>query len=231
MGVPRVRVVAVDVGSVTTSRFAWVAWDCSPATGDGPATEILEADAGRDPAGVPDIISAALHDGHLVALGMECPLLLPVPAAWQNLGKGRIGEPGRAWSAAAGASSMATGLAQLAWLLSEVAARADVRATTQPGRWSTDTPLLLWEAFVSGATKTDRGPDGHITDARAAARGFVSRIHRLLAADASDVHVGDHRAFNLAAAAALHAELRIEPDELAGTLLVISAAIASGGAR
>ena len=122
---------------------------------------------------------------------------------------------------------MATGLAQLAWLLHEVATHKQIRATTQPGRWSTDVPLLLWEAFVSGIAKTDRGLDGHITDARAAARGFVARLHRLLAADASDVHVGDHRAFNLAAAAALHAGLRIEPDELAAVLLVITGATGS----
>ncbi|WP_030438266.1 hypothetical protein [Actinoplanes subtropicus] len=69
--------------------------------------------------------------------------------------------------------------------------------------------------------------DGHITDARAATRGFVTRLHRLLAADASDVHLGDHRGLNLAAAAALHAGLRIDPEELAATLLIISGTSAS----
>jgi hypothetical protein len=153
----------------------------------------------------------------------------PSPPNGKNLGRGRVGEPGRAWSATAGASSMATGLAQLAWLLHEMATRVDVRVTTQPGRWSTEAPSLLWEAFVSGTAKADRGPDGHIADARAAARGFATRIHRLLAADASDVHVGDHRAFNLAAAAALHAELRIEPDEIAATLYYIQRSFGGSG--
>ncbi|GHJ49019.1 hypothetical protein Cs7R123_63610 [Catellatospora sp. TT07R-123] len=118
---------------------------------------------------------------------------------------------------------MATGLDQLAWVLQEVATRTPVHATTQPGRWSPDTPLLLWEAFVSGAAKTDLSQDGHITDARAAARSFACRAHQPPAPDASDINVGDHRPFNLAAAAALHAGLRIEPDELSAALLVISA--------
>jgi len=96
-----------------------------------------------------------------------------------------------------------------------------VAVTTQPARWSSDTPLLLWEAFVSGNAKTDRGPNGHIADARAAARAFAARSARL--DELGDVHVGDHGSFNLASAAAMQAGLTIDLDEIRATVLVVAA--------
>lgn len=120
---------------------------------------------------------------------------------------------------------MGTGLVQLAWLLGEVKRQCGrIGATTQPATWSDRVPLLLWEAFVSGASKTDRGPEGHVVDARAAAQAFIVRSTRL--DELCEVHVGAHGSFNLAAAAALQAGLTIDPAEIASPLLVFAGALA-----
>jgi hypothetical protein len=218
-----VRVVGVDVGSVSHrsgSRFAWAAFDCAIRDADA-SLACQEVGTGRDPASAVAAIGEALRAGRLVALGMECPLLVPVPADWRDLGRGREGEAQRAWSAGAGPAAMATGLVQLAWLLRELASGGQVRATTQPGRWSQAQPLLLWEAFVSQSAKTGTGEDAHLADARAAVRAFISGLPAT--SGRSDVHVGDHRALNLAAVAAAHAGIRIDPAELASNLLIVKA--------
>jgi len=199
-----VHVLAVDVGSVSGKRFRWSAQD--------------EATAGS-----PDALSRHLQDlldsGEQVALGFESPLVLPVPSNCMDLGRARVGEAQRSWSASAGASVMGTGLVQLAWLLRSI---VPVAVTTQPGRWNADCPLLLWEAFVSGYFKPDTVDDPHLADARAAVRGFLSISDRLL--ERSRIHVGDHACFNLAAAAALQAGASIDVDEISLPLLVIDGA-------
>lgn len=225
------RVVAVDVGSVrpvASSKFGWAAYDMP----GGPIDQVvgypgIEVAVGRDPGGVVGCVLEGLKQHDFVALGLECPLVLPVPSAWEELGKGRTGEPGRAWSASAGTAAMGTGLVQLAWILGEVAAAAPTSATTNPSRWSAEVPLFLWEAFVSGGAKTARDNDGHVGDARAAARAFLRRLGYVR--ELGDVHVSGHRAFNLAAAAALQARLRIDPSELSAPLLVVSAGLSDGG--
>ena len=202
-------IAAVDVGSIRRQRFAWSALDLettSSAVGGTHPTELVESLVSR------------LADGHQVALGFECPLVLPVPDAAEHLGAARVGEPTRAWSASAGASAMATGLVQLAWVLKHI---GTVQATTQPARWSPDTPLLLWEAFVSGDLKTrTAGPTGHRDDADSAVRGFVARLDDL--DRLGDVHLGHRAPLNLAAAVALQAGLSISTDEIAMQLLIVS---------
>lgn len=208
------RVVAVDAGSVRpvgSSKFGWAACDMS----GGPFDQVvgysgIEVAVGRDPAGVVGCVVEGLQHHDFVALGVECPLVLPVPSAWEQLGRARIGEGGRAWAAGVGAVVMGTGLVQLAWILGKVkvGANAPISATTIPSRWSAEVPLFLWEAFVSDGGKTARDNDGHVADARAAVRAFLLRLGRVR--ELGDVHVGEHRAFNLAAAAALQAGLLID---------------------
>lgn len=61
-----------------------------------------------------------------MALGFEAPLMVPVSPVgvdgWTTLGQARQGETvdggrSRPWSAGAGSGALATGLAQLAWVL------------------------------------------------------------------------------------------------------------------
>lgn len=224
------RVVAVDAGSVRPvkkskfGKFGWAAW----AMPGGPPDQVVghsgtEMAVGRDPGGVVRCVLEGLKQHDLVALGVECPLMLPVPSAWEELGKARTGESHYAWSAGPGTAAMATGLVQLAWILGKVAAAVPTSATTIPSRWSAEVPLLLWEAFVSGGAKAARDNDRHIADARAAVRAFLRQLGRLR--ELGDVHVGGHGAFNLAAAAALQAGLRIKPSELSEPLRVVLAGL------
>lgn len=111
------RVVAVDVGSVR-KNFAWAGMDLP---GRRPVGE-----GGRHPEGAALAILEALDDIVPVALGFEAPLMVPVSPVgpvdgWMTLGQARHGETvdgrSRPWSAGAGSGALATGLAQLAWVL------------------------------------------------------------------------------------------------------------------
>ena len=122
---------------------------------------------------------------------------------------------------------MGTGLVQLAWICRETRrAYGPVGTTTQLAGWSTVHPLLLWEAFVSAGAKSDRSSTGNAADAKLAVDDFTNRwtTQRL----ESDVHVGDHRPFNLAEVAATHAGFQIEADELSMPELVLSGGVTVG---
>jgi hypothetical protein len=214
------RVVAVDVGSVREDRpnFAWCAVDVEAGVNRRLRTD---AGAGSNPAGAADAVTDAIRRGFRVGLGFESPLVLPVPDSWNLLGRGRTGEGGHAWSAGAGATVLGSGLVQLAWVLRQVVLSSPVPATTQPDRWSSECPLLLWEAFVTGPAKSRASDIGHDGDAVAAANAFVDSLDELHQLGA--VNLGEHRAFNLAVAAALHAELTIDPGELHLPLRVVVA--------
>ncbi|MGW7664187.1 hypothetical protein [Streptomyces sp. NPDC054756] len=213
------RVVAVDVGSVRTGSFAWAAVDTP---GSGLAAH------GEDPAGAVQALTAALTGGVSAVLALEAPMSVPVPDDWRLLGKGRVGEGNRAWSASAGAGALATGLAQGAWLLAELArALPGLAATTQVRRWRGTAdggaaPLLLVEAFVSGQGKpvpTELGP--HAADAEAAARAVALRLAG--EGGGTDVACAPQRAFSLLAAQAGWAGLSLAGDEHALDVLVVRA--------
>lgn len=145
-----VRVVAVDIGSVSTSKFAW-------ASLTHPNDEA--AQTGDDPQSCVDVLVDALRANEQTARPLEAPAAVPVPGAatgWRGLGRARIGEGNRPWSAGAGTGALATALAQGAWMLAELAAVLPaLTVTTQVGTWqSAATQLLLGEAFVSGGGKT-----------------------------------------------------------------------------
>ncbi|MEU6546520.1 hypothetical protein [Streptomyces sp. NPDC046859] len=221
MDLSAARVVAVDVGSVRTGSFAWAAVDLPGHT---------LAAHGDEPAGAAEALAAALADGAGAVLALEAPMSVPVPGDWRLLGRSRAGEGNRAWSASAGAGALATGLAQGAWLLAEVArALPGLAATTQVRRWrgtaDGGAPLLLVEAFVSGEGKpvpTALGP--HAADAEAAARAVA---RRLTGEDGTgggtDVACAPQRAVNLLAAQACWAGLSVGGDEHALDVLVVRA--------
>ena len=149
------RVVAVDVGSVR-KNFAWAGLDLP---GRRPVGE-----GGRHPEGAALAALEALDERISVALGFEAPLMVPVSPvgpvdAWMTLGQARQGETvdgrSRPWSAGAGSGALATGLAQLAWVLERIgSALPGLRCTTRPELWlDGEAELFVWEAFVSGTGK------------------------------------------------------------------------------
>src|SRR5271167_3182425 len=79
--------------------------------------------SGREIQSFADNIAADINAGHRVALGFECPLFVPVPDDPKHLTSARPGEGNRAWSAGAGAGSLATGLTETVWILDRVRRR------------------------------------------------------------------------------------------------------------
>jgi hypothetical protein len=117
---------------------------------------------------------------------------------------------------------LATGVAQVAWILKTLAERIPAcTATTQPEMWQGgQAQLLLAEAFVSGVGKpvpVDVSADA--ADAAAAARDFLDRLRT--GTLATDVTCGPHSTVNLLAAAAIWARLSIAEHELRQDILVL----------
>jgi hypothetical protein len=159
-------VFCADVGSVKNGNFSWA----RGASEEGP---VLEHDS-SSPEHLADAVADELHAGHPVALGFECPLFVPVPAAALALGAARIGEGNRAWSAGAGTGALATGLVQAAWVLAAIKTRCpDGRLhLTWPAFAAEQRGLLLWEAFVTAEAKGAT----HFDDATIAVEAFIAAL-------------------------------------------------------
>lgn len=204
-------VLGVDVGSVNRKGgFAWASSD-------------VQFEGEDDPSALGRVIVEVLNSGDQVALAFESPLSIPVPAAegtaWKQLGKARAGEGNRSWSAGAGSGALATGLVQLAWVCRFIAEHCHHRppVTTQIARFASGSrQLLITEAMVTADGKPE--PVDGLQDA-ADALAAAKRLHEILSAGRNEELVADvsctpHRAFNLAAACAIHAGLNINADEL-----------------
>jgi hypothetical protein len=215
------RVVAVDIGSVRPpSNFGWAGFDA-------PGRDLIKT--GEDPQTAVLMLTPGLQAGAQAALLLEAPMAVPVPDgepdAWRGLGKARLGEGNRPWSAGAGAGALATGLAQGAWMLSRLAAAIPgLTATTQPGTWRRGgAQLLLAEAFITAAGKPEPLPAGqHAADAAAAGLALVDLLDSTETLT-SAVRCAPLGSFNLLAAMALWAGLSIDPGELREEVLVVAA--------
>ena len=155
------RIVCADVGSVPNDKFAWA---CASGAN------------GRLPSEMASHVAEALNTGDSVALGFECPLWVPVPAAEHELGKARTGEGSRSWSAGAGSGALATGLVQVCWVLYEVRRLLRVESAAfldwAEFRRSSVPALLVWEAFVTGTAKGQT----HVDDACLGVKAFESAL-------------------------------------------------------
>jgi len=216
-----IRVVAVDIGSMgSSSKFAWAAFDA-------PGRKVI-AD-GKDPETAVSALTPGLLAGARAALLLEAPMSVPVPdgqrAAWRDLGKARNGEGSRPWSAGAGAGVLATGLAQGAWMLRRLAITVPgLAATTQPRSWQRgDAQLLLAEAFITAAGKPEPLPAGQDAADAVAAGLALAEVLDSSARLTSSVRCAPQDPFNLLAAMALWAGLRIDQAELHAEVLVVAA--------
>lgn len=163
-------VYCADIGSIAKGNFGWAR---------------LESDVGsmgcdRRIDQMVEHLATDIHAARPVALGFECPLWIPVPEASSELGMGRPNEGSPSWSSQTGGCVLATGLAQVSWVLREVKVRVpEVRGFV---KWAdfmsaADYRTFLWEAFVSGAAKADReASDSHTRDAETGARRFAEFV-------------------------------------------------------
>lgn len=147
-------VYCADVGSVKAepSRFGWaraVKHGGAPSVKGGTQIDILLK-----------LLEDDIRKGEAVTLGIESPLFLPVPSTSAGLSAGRKREGDRSCFAPAGGYVALLGLHELAFLLSQLRARAATLAVTldwESWRPVSGAPLLLWEAFVSGSAHTKIG--------------------------------------------------------------------------
>ena len=204
------EVFCADVGSIAQSKFAWARRH--------PTAEGEEVHA---PASIDSLATAITHQlacAQPVALGFEMPLVIPVPPAPNDLGKARPCDQGRTpWSQSVGASVMATGLVQLAWVLDQVLTAVPAAAIHLDwSRFCADrSGLFLWEAFVNGP---DKDPNGsHEADALIGVRALCDQLP-----DPGDPRAREiQRPLSLAAAAALWAGWPLDLGQLRASIAVV----------
>jgi hypothetical protein len=203
------EVFCADIGSIPKGNFAW-------------ARRLARApDKLHDETSISSLaeaVVAVLARGRPVALGLEMPLFVPVPGDEFQLGKRRpcdINAP--AWSSGIGASVLATGIPQAAWLLRRI--YEQLPATLLHLRWSSmaqaKTGLLVWETFVTGAAKGKT----HQEDALLGLKAFCAQLPSPGDANANDTE----RPFSLAAAAAMWAGWNLPAAALREPCLVVRA--------
>ena len=203
------QVFCADIGSIARGSFAWAR------RVPNEADEEVHA-----PASIESLARALIHDfanERPVALGLEMPLFIPVPARAEELGKARpcdLNAP--AWSSSVGSSVMATGIAQLAWILRSVRDHSDADVHL---RWESfvaaQQGLLIWEAFV---TRDAKGAT-HEEDAKIGVDAFCAQLPMPGDADANDVE----QPFSVAAAAVAWAGWQVPLEELRSTCVLVRA--------
>ena len=163
---PSLVIHCADIGSVAQGNFGWARLDCA---------ETPTCTIGQDIREFADAIAVDLNSNRPVALGFECPLFIPVPDDPRQLTSARDGEGNRAWSAGAGAGSLATGLSETVWILTQIQ-RQLISDAPIHFRWTpfqqSGAGLFVWEAFVSSDAKSDT----HHGDAEFAVNQFYTSL-------------------------------------------------------
>lgn len=159
------HVYCVDIGSIKRRNFGWAGVSI-----DESRKQFLW-DEGEDICKLVDEIADRLNNGAKVTLGFECPLWVPVRDDPKELTSARRGDGNRAWSASAGATSLAAGLTECAWILQRIRNKApNAKAFLDWDSYQdSGNGLFIWEAFVSGKAKEG----SHTRDAKKAVCAFV----------------------------------------------------------
>jgi hypothetical protein len=178
-------VIAIETGSGEPARWAGRRHD-----DDRP-----DATSGASPAELFDAVFHALHDGEQVALGLDCPLTVPVPPDHDPAAPDH--DPA--------APSESAALADLGYLLGELGMwRPWTTVSTSLARWKANTSILVWQAVPA--------PGEGTVPASAAADSF---FRQLPAATSQAQDNPEGPLVNLAAAAARRSGLFVDPSELA----------------
>ena len=167
-------IYCADIGSIKNDNFGWAVVHGSRQRG------------GKKIDGLVDDIVGSLATGIKVALGFECPLWVPVPDDPSGLTDARVVDGNMSWSAFVGASALAAGLTETAWMLRETRRRLKDAGVPLPAAhvdWEdftrADAGVFLWEAFVTGEAKAkgeDAEKDQHVADALTACKAFASGL-------------------------------------------------------
>lgn len=158
------NIFCADIGSVAGGNFGWFGQLSGGKSVEGTTMPELAV-----------AVADKLDQGEGVALGFEAPMFVPLREDPATLTKRRLGETNPNWIGGPGSAVLATGLAQVPWVLREVKRRL-AGAATATLDWSAFIAgrdrLFLWEAFVSGAAKGAT----HVHDARIAVEAFARSL-------------------------------------------------------
>lgn len=157
-----VSVLVLDIGSTISGSFGWARLVEGELCGDDNIDNCCR------------MLAHDLSGGRRVALGIEAPGFMPVPQVSKDLSRGREGERDRSCFAPAGGYVAMLGLHELLFVLRGI--RGIATCTLDWTAWAAGgpEPLLLWEAFVSGAAHTKT--NDHVADAATAAVEFFARL-------------------------------------------------------
>lgn len=203
-------VYCADIGSIKSNKFGWCKKDLTSQDIVW-GREIKEFTLG---------IIDDLSKEYKIALGFECPLFIPISENPLNLTSARFGEKNRPWSASAGSQVIAIGLAEMVWIFENIkdSSKKEIKITFDWNEFiKEDMNLFIWEAFVSGQSKTSL----HERDAQKAIDKFYDlylsgKINQINDVDADNP-------FNLAACALLRANYSIDLKLIFEKCLVIKA--------
>ena len=137
---------------------------------------------------VADVV-VSLSAGSREALGFECSPWVPVPEDPLGLPAGRAVVGNKPWSAGAGASEMAAGLTETAWILREIRRGMNDRGASLPSmRWTgrslpalTPGPLGSVRVGRAKATGAQADEGGDVADVLPACKDFAARLPDLAA--------------------------------------------------
>ncbi len=174
MNAEGLAVACADIGSILNRNFGW-GFVCGGQQRSGEKIDELV-----------DEVVTSLASGVKVALGFECPLWVPVPDDPFKLTAGRVVDGNKPWSAGAGASALAAGLTETAWILREIRRKLKGRGLSLPPAYldwqnfnGAHSGIFLWEAFVTGGAKAvhvDSDMGEHAADALIACKEFTARL-------------------------------------------------------
>ena len=200
-------IAAADIGSIKNDKFGWAIWQVKRET-LSKGTCIVEF-AKR--------LVRMLNDNNMIALGLECPLFVPVRNDPVQLTEARNGEGNRPWSAGAGTGALATGLTETAWILRYLRTniKTEPRVTFKWKEFELHGGLLLWEAFVSREAKANT----HSGDAELAVKAFANSLPDPERSNMID----EQSAMSLVGASLLWAGWEVDTAVLKESCLVISA--------
>ena len=145
-------------------------------------------------------------------------MFLPITDDPIFLTSARKGEAGRAWSAGAGCSVLATGLTETTWILSRVKelVKKEIKVTFSWDRFVEEAfNLFIWDAFVSQGSKATT----HTGDAEVAVQIFCREYPNIVQANA----VTAENPYNLVAAALLRTGISNDVGMLSEACIVIKA--------
>lgn len=183
-----------DVGSIKRRKFGW----CRAVS---PSLNVA-SQFGIEIDQFVRSIYIDLLEGRKIALGLECPLFVPIPEDPQELTSARNGEGNRAWSAGAGCGALAVGLTESVWIFEQIKllSKVDIIPVFEWDRFTKGYGnIFIWEAFVTAAAKSS----SHQGDAEIAANTFWAGYPNLIESNSVTVD----RPYSLVGAALLRAGL------------------------